>query len=151
MAAPVMILLSVFLYKFRNCLKSGTRSAVLYQIIFAAYFVFITIIPISYGFHIYDWKIIPVEKTATFNSLNEQDKIWLLGEFRGRYVFLKKSGIETSGIIETVSVDDVDRLNFDVKRAESLKYHMTMQSQSRIKSEANKVLDEMFINTVASE
>ena len=139
--------LGVFLYKYRGCLKRATRSSTIYQLIIAAYLVYLAIIPIAYGFHIYDWKIVPINNADLLStSETDQQSFWLLGEFGGKYVFLKKQGVEMRGIIETVDTEKLERLSFDAKRADSLKFHMTGRTADNYKDNANETLDAIFSN-----
>ena len=128
---PLVISLGIFLCFFYGRLAPNSKSRNIYYVVLVTYILFISIIPITFGFHLYDWKIVPVKDTHMIRKLlpeyeqhNMASRMWLLGKFGDKYLFFKKEGIEARGILEAFDDDHVTYLNFDPKRADSLRAQM---------------------------
>jgi len=128
---PMVFAFALFLYQFHGRLLEGSKSRTMYQMVFMAYLLFLTVVPIAFGFHLYDWKIVPIKEPQIIKNLISEDeqqaaslRMWLLGRFGDKYLFFKKAGIETRGVVEAFDEDQIKYLNFDPKRADSLRVQM---------------------------
>lgn len=133
LVVPVTVAVAAFLYRFRGCLKRGAPSREVYGFVLVAYLVFLAIVPIAYGMHLYDWKTVPVkepralgERYAEMATAGTGAEMWLVGEFGGRYVFLRKDRLTGEGIIEAVDTKEIKHLPLDLTRSGSLKYDMSI-------------------------
>lgn len=132
LVTPIVAVWAVFLYKQWKCLLPGCRGREFYGSILILYMVFLFIIPVTYGFYLYDVKIVPIKDAQLVGGQTDpaqggtNDEIWLLGEFGEKYVFFRKvkNKLSTQGIIETYDVKEIKHLNFDIKRSSTLKAHM---------------------------
>ncbi|MCK4815671.1 hypothetical protein KA005_07875, partial [bacterium] len=127
---PLLIINSIFLYRFRWCLKNKTKSHGLYQSFLFLFMVLLITIPISYGRHLYDWKIIPVKDSyKIFDDTKESFSggVWLLGRFNKQYFFLKKDDIKTKGIIKVFDESQIKSMNFALTEAASLRAEMELK------------------------
>jgi hypothetical protein len=131
--------MAIFIYRFWKCIGDTSKKREVLGVVFLLYFLFLSIIPITYGFYLYDLRIVPVKDahlvyTETENKAisGEKDTIWLLGEFGNKYVFFRKikNPIESQGIIETYDVSEIKHLNFNMRQASFLKMHMTYNVSS---------------------
>lgn len=126
LATPVVIAVAYFFYRFRGLLKQGSRSRCFYQLAVMVYAVFLAIIPVSYGFYLYDWKVVSLRDTRIIEETLAQGKdgasahsvvpffqIWLLGEFDDKYLFVTKENIYDEGIIQVIDKDQINQLSFD--------------------------------------
>lgn len=152
LTTPLAISLTVFLYRFRDCLKAGSRSRSVYGMLFMAYLIFLTIVPIAFGMHLYDLKLVAVKEpqllpgyAEKFTGGSSSHKVWLLGEFRNKYIFFTKSGYMKQGLIETFDIDQIKTLKLDPNRAASLRTQMANTSYNLQKSE--KIVLDDVLNT----
>lgn len=146
---PLAISLSVFLHRFRDCLKAGSRSRAAYGMIFIAYLIFLTIVPIAFGLHLYDLKLVAVKEPQSLPGYTEKVtdssssyKVWLLGEFRNKYIFFTKPGYMKQGVIEMFDIDQIKKLRLDPSRAESLRTQMA-DTSSYLPGSEKIVLDDV--------
>ncbi len=84
-------------------------------------------LPISYGQHIYDWRVTPILyaglsqesddllDTPVDHSSTDERELYLLGEFNNKYVFVRTSEQGPEGIVETIVSSQLHRLVFDVQ------------------------------------
>lgn len=136
LTAPVVIVSTAFLWRYRGCLRAhGGANRRFYEMMLAGYLVFVAVLPISYGFHLYDWRIVPVKQPAaltarldTAGDRPERMQAWLLGEFGGKYVFLTKTSPLSPGVLEAVAASDIKHLLLEPSRSVSLKEHLTPYS-----------------------
>ncbi len=132
--SPLVIVLSTFLYRYYGALKENPRIKLLYQLTAVIYAVFIALIPISYGLHLYDWKLVPIKDPLIISNVIARERgvdahdkvdaslrIWLLGQFDNKYFFFTKKGLSGEGTIEVVNENKISFLNFDPYRANSLR------------------------------
>jgi hypothetical protein len=151
MVMPIVIALALFLYHFRGRLLAGSKSRIAYQVTFVAYLLFLTIVPIAFGFHLYDWKIVPVEEPQVISNLISEDKpqtslrLWLLGRFGDKYLFFKKTGIKARGVVEVFDEEQIKFLNFDPKRADSLRAQMEESFDPSILNKGKKLLNQSLV------
>jgi hypothetical protein len=139
LTAPVVIVGAAFLWRYRGCVTlNGDANRRTYGLVAAAYLVYLAILPISYGFHLYDWRIVPVQNpTSSDSGLRVAEnapasfQAWLLGEFGGKYVFLAKAGPFAPGVLEAVAVSDVKHLLLEPSRSVSLKEHLVRHTDSK--------------------
>jgi hypothetical protein len=132
LATPVMIAAGAFLWQYRACLlNKGGPNRQLYEIVLVGYLLFTAILPISYGFHLYDWRIVPIKDAQQLAKQLHADQpvtpgmqAWLLGEFGNKYVFLTKASAADNGVLETVATDAVKHLYLEPSRSVSLKVHL---------------------------
>jgi hypothetical protein len=132
LVTPIIAVVSIFLYKHWKCLMPGCKGREFYGSILILYMVFLFIIPVTYGFYLYDVKIVPIKDSQLVSCKTDlvpdakDDEIWLLGEFGEKYVFFRKvkNSLSSQGIIETYDVKEIKHLNFDIKRTSTLKVHM---------------------------
>jgi len=133
LVTPMLVALGVFLYRFRGCFKSDSKSRACYQIALVISLVLLIIVPIAYGLHLYDWKIVPIREPHIIEKLMHKDKeetrsseLWLLGKFGDQYLFFKKvqakGRTSEEGVIEVLDADQVKYLNFDLLRVQSAEY-----------------------------
>ena len=136
LTAPVVIVSAAFLWRFRGCLATaGGANRRIYELMLGGYFVFLAILPISYGFHLYDWRIVPVKAPAALTARLDtaeagpaRMQAWLLGEFGGKYVFLTKTSPLSPGVLEAIAASDIKHLLLEPSRSVSLKQHLTPYS-----------------------
>lgn len=132
LTAPLVVVSAAFLWRFRGCLAAnGGANRRIYELMLVGYVVFLAILPISYGFHLYDWRIVPVKAPVTAadgvagaKRVPGEQRVWLLGEFGGKYLFLTKTGTESAGVLEAVAADDIKHLLLEPSRSFSLKAHL---------------------------
>lgn len=133
LVTPITAVLAIFLFMHWKSLKSDSKSQGIYIAILAVYFIFLSIIPITYGFYVYDLKIVPIKDPHLVRCISDQEKdssdndeIWFLGEFSNKYVFFKrlKNELRNQGIIEVYNAQEIKHLNFDIKQTSSLKVLM---------------------------
>ncbi len=141
LVVPITVAVAAFLYRFRGCLKSGASSREVYGFVLVAYLVFLAIVPIAYGMHLYDWKTVPVkepralgEHYAEAAASGAGAEMWLVGEFGSRYVFLRKDRYTGEGIIEAVDTKDIKHLPLDLTRSGSLKYDMANGTKTLVEA-----------------
>lgn len=132
LTAPVVIVSASFLWRYRGCLAvNGGANRRIYELMLAGYLVFLAILPIAYGFHLYDWRIVPVRDPAALAAqagATERGpagmQAWLLGEFGGKYVFLTKTSALSPGVLEAVAASEIKHLLLEPSRSVSLKEHL---------------------------
>jgi hypothetical protein len=133
LVTPITAILAIFLIMHWKSLKSDLKSQRLYIGILAVYFTFLSIIPITYGFYLYNLKTVPIKDARLVRCISDQVKdspdnaeIWFLGEFSNRYVFFKRSRneLKNQGIIEVYDAQEIKHLNFDVQQSSTLKVLM---------------------------
>lgn len=130
MVAPVVIVVGGFLIQFRASLSRDPGSRRAYGLMAASYIVFLAILPISYGFHLYDWRIVPVREPESLarqfpeGSQSSPALVWLLGEFGDKYIFLTKQDGLAGGVLQAVAVDQIKLMNLEPSRSVSLKQHL---------------------------
>ena len=148
--APMVFTLALFLFRFYGSLKLGSQIRITYQLVIMLYAIFLVAIPVAYGLYIYDWKIVPIKEThkvGVFFSENVKAdtsslRVWLLGEFGDKYVFFKKEKLGAQGVIEAFDVDEIKRLNFDPRRADSLRQQMEGRVQKAFLKGAQETLNQ---------
>jgi len=141
---PVIIVMSIFLYRYFGSLQKGPRIKLFYQVTAVIFVVFMAIIPISYGLHLYDWKLVPIKDpliisnviaeergTEPFNDDGIQYRVWLLGQFDNKYFFFTKKGLRGEGTIEVINENKISFLNFDPYHANSLRTEISVASELR--------------------
>jgi len=142
LVTPVIAIMAIFVYRSWKCLSPTSKRREILGFIFLFYLLFLSIIPITYGFYLYDLKIVPIKDPHLVRTLSGKkansvgkDEIWLLGEFGNKYVFFRKvkNPIETQGIIETYDVSEIKHLNFNMRQASTLKMHMTYDVPDPVK------------------
>jgi hypothetical protein len=133
---PMSLAVAIFLFKFYAALKPGSAGRGWYQFTALSFVVYLAVIPISFGMHLYDWKVVAVkdphvlgERYGTPNSTPKQ--MWFVGEFGGRYVFLRQDVSSPQRIFDSVDVKEIKQLNIDLRDTGSLKYLLeTLTTQS---------------------
>lgn len=131
---PLTIISGLFSYRFRNISWRDSKSKWTYTYFLITYVVFLVIIPISYGYHVYDWKLVPIkdptvvqsiikgeEETTQIMSDEFPEQIWLLGKFSDRYFFFAKTGYFGDNVIQFVNANRITHLTFDTKNTENLR------------------------------
>ena len=142
LVSPIVVILAIFLYRYRACLKPGSKSREIYGFILVIYFIFVSIIPITYGYYLYDLRIVPIKDPYLISSMSAKnhgtanddmsakghgpandEEIWLIRKFSDRYFFLRKveDSKKTRGIIEVYDIQKINHLNFDIERSSTLK------------------------------
>lgn len=140
---PVIVAGAIYLHRFQDSLKRGAPSREAYGFFLIAYVVLLTVVPIGYGMHLYDWKTVPVKEPqmlgASFRDAGPNPEtgsrgsdVWLVGEFGNRYVFLRKSRATGERIIEAVMTADIKRLPLDLTRSGSLKYDLSADTPALV-------------------
>lgn len=142
---PMIIAFGILLYRFRLCFSGGHKNRLFYRIAAVIYIVFFAIIPISYGLHLYDWKLVPVKDSGFFEEVTSAVKgesydapgeeslnVWLLGRFGDKYLFFTKKGENGDGIIEVINEGKIRRLNFDPGTSASLRYQMEKKVETSV-------------------
>lgn len=136
LTAPVVIVSASFLWRFRSCLTTnGGANRRIYELMLVGYVVFLAVLPISYGFHLYDWRIVPVRDSAALAArlggaecAPGEQMAWLLGEFGGKYLFLTKTSTLAPGVLEAVAANDIKHLLLEPSQSVSLKAHLARHS-----------------------
>lgn len=131
---PVVIVMSTFLYRFYGSLQEGPRIKLFYQVTAIIFMVFMAIIPISYGLHLYDWKLVTIKDPLIISNVIARERgsepltedgiqyrVWLLGQFDNKYFFFTKRGLSGEGTIEVINENKISFLNFDPYHANSLR------------------------------
>lgn len=128
---PVVLVVSYFLYHCRKVGKSDSYSSFAYRSALIIHIVFLGMIPLSYGTHLYDMTIIPIDEPEIekmlFGSQKETDgcidstqNAWFLGRFDDNYYFFTKRVLDGSDEekvdinIATLAVKKVEQMNFVV-------------------------------------
>lgn len=124
---PVMLVGGIFLYRFYDALKSRGRERSLYNLVALSYAVFLAIVPIAYGMHLYDWRAVGVKDPSSLGGRYSDptrvpEKMWMVGEFGGRYVFLRGENISARKVFDSIDSKDIKYLNLDLRDNPSLKY-----------------------------
>lgn len=132
--SPLLIVMSTFLYRYFGAMKESPRIKMLYQLTAVISLVFMALIPISYGLHLYDWKLVPIKDPRIISNIIERERgsavpdsddenlrIWLFGNFDDKYFFFTKRGLSGEGAIEVIDEDKINLLNFDPYKANSLR------------------------------
>lgn len=132
--SPLIIVMSTFLYRYFGALRESPRVKLLYQLTAVISLVFMALIPISYGLHLYDWKLVPIKDPQIISNVIERERgveapdmdnanlrIWLFGNFDDKYFFFTKRGLSGEGSIDVIDEDKINLLNFDPYRANSLR------------------------------
>ncbi len=141
LVTPVMIAGGAFLWQYRACLlnKDGPNRQ-LYEVMLAGYLLFLAILPISYGFHLYDWRIVPIKNAGLLAKQLRADQpvapgiqAWLLGEFGNKYVFLTKASATDNPVLEAVAIDSVKHLYLEPSHSVSLKVHLVRTTEKETK------------------
>ena len=154
---PMIIAFGVLVYRFWLRLDSGRKNRFYFQTAAAVYIVFFAIVPISFGLHLYDWKLVPVSDPGILEEVSSKGaaeidnvsdagslNIWLLGRFGNKYLFFTKKGETGDGLIEVVNEKKIRRLNFDPGSSASLRYQMEKKvepSVARFREEAGSAFE----------
>ncbi len=124
LVTPVAVSCGVFLYRRQGFLRSDVIRRVTYRLVLIASVVLIAVVPISYGFYIYDWRIVLVEEPVFLKAVGgsegediEPSKVMFLGRFEDRYVFLTEHGAQVTARIETLEQQAIKHLKFNLKRS----------------------------------
>lgn len=145
---PVSIVVGYFLYRFQSRIKISSDDSRrvkgwwAYLLTVLSYPVFLILIPIAYGKHLYDWPITRVKAMqysedvslshAGKKSANDNSEIWFLGQFGDRYVFLhdvKLKGVseiemKSEAVFVTLKVDQMKSLSFHAQQSMTLRKTM---------------------------
>jgi len=142
LVVPVVVAGALYLHRFQDSLKRGAPSREAYGFFLIAYVVFLTVVPIGYGMHLYDWKTVPVKEPQmlgpSFQDAGSNpgtgggSDVWLVGEFGNRYVFLRKNRATGERFIEAVTTSDIKRLPLDLTRSGSLKYDLSADTPALV-------------------
>lgn len=161
LTVPVIVALAVFIRRlFKNdSSKSQFGTAI------SLYILFVSILPISYGRYLYDIKAVPIsnpkrmyELSKITSDLTSSSKMWFLGRFGGKYLFLRKDNLitdpnvdirnialgRTEGVVESLNEADVKHMNFTLERADSLRSLMKASKAGVFEQEAQAVFDDIF-------
>jgi hypothetical protein len=147
-------------------LYKGDKSSGRFKAVFALFVVFVSIFPLSYGRYLYDIKAVPVNDPKRMYTLShiptdisETSKMWFLGRFGGKYLFLRKDNMgiaktgadlskitvgRTQGIVESLNEGDVKHMNFTLDRADSLRDLMKASKAGTFDLDALKVYNGIF-------
>lgn len=161
LTVPVVFALAVFIRRlFKNSASKGRLGAAVFL-----YILFVSILPISYGRYLYDIKAVPInnpkrmyELSNIKSDLSNASKMWFLGRFGGKYLFLRKDNLitdpkadihtialgRTEGVVESLNEADVKNMNFTLERADSLRSLMKASKTGVFVREAEKVFDDIF-------
>lgn len=144
LTTPLMIAGARFLYL---CGRAGLSKISVhrrYEIFVLGYALFVAAIPVVYGIHLYDWKIIPVRDpnfSVRPNAVSGgTDRYYLVGEFSGKYVFLRRNEFTSRWTIDTFMVDDIKHLKFDLQGSESLKNQIATGTGGSLRQDAARLL-----------
>jgi hypothetical protein len=156
---PVMVVVAIFLYRCWQCLDRQSKRRDIIRGIFIFYFVFVSMIPITYGFYVYDLRVLPISDPQIQAELEGGEPtgmgggIFFLGEFGDKYVFFRKMGnsIENKGIIETRNVQELKRLGFDIRRASSLRMLMTKDVPDQVKEKQKEQTMQWILEGLGKE
>jgi hypothetical protein len=161
LTVPMVIALGIFL---RQLYQYGERKGLL-RAALSLYIIFVSILPISYGRYLYDIKAVPINDPKRMYALSgiksdipESSKMWFLGRFGGKYLFLRKDNlltntnvdvskialVRTQGIVESLNESDVKNMNFTLERADTLRNLMKSSKKGAFEQEAQKVFNDMF-------
>lgn len=161
LTVPMVAALGLFLHRL---FKYGGRKSVA-RTALALYIIFVSILPISYGRYVFDIKAVPINDPQRMyalsginSDLSDSSKMWFLGRFGGKYLFLRKDNlftntnmdvskialVRTQGVVESLNESDVKNMNFTLERADTLRNLMKPSRRSEFAQEARKVFDDMF-------
>ncbi len=134
LATPIVIAGATLLWNFRRHALAWSKTGGLYKATAFGYLAFIAMLPIAFGFHLYDWRVVQVTHPTDEDILvlttaqNSQDvRIWLIGEFGGRYVFVQRNELDTVALIVARDKDEIERLAFDTDQILGLKVAIGIQ------------------------
>ena len=124
---PMSLVAAIFLYKYSAALKPGAAGRGWYQFTALSFVVYLAVIPIAYGMHLYDWKVVAVKEPRTLSERYNAPHVtpgqmWFVGEFGGRYVFLRQDADSPQRIFDSIDVKEIKQLNIDLREPGSLKY-----------------------------
>jgi len=162
LTVPVTVSFGLFLRR----LYKGTKNSGQFKAALSLFILFVSILPLSYGRYLYDIKAVPINDPKRMYALSniqtdipETSKMWFLGRFGGKYLFLRKDNMgiakkmtdlanvsvgRTHGIVESLNESDVKHMNFTLDRADSLREIMKSSKKGAFESDALKVYDEIF-------
>jgi len=161
LTVPVVIALGIFLVRLFRDGKSTSFVAITLSL----YILFVSILPISYGRHLYDIKAVPIsdpkrlyEVSGIKSDITKSSRMWFLGRFGGKYLFIRKDNLitnqpvdinnialdRTDGIVESVNEADVKNMNFALDRADSLRELMKPSKGGKFRQDAQQVFDTAF-------
>jgi hypothetical protein len=145
---PMSLTVAVFLFKFYGALRPGSAARGWYHFTALSFVVYLAVIPISFGMHLYDWKIVAVkdpralgERYAAPHSIPSQ--MWFVGEFGGRYLFLRQDASSPRRIFDSVDVKEIKQLNIDLRDTGSLKYLIETLNTQNVNQGYQIVADEL--------
>lgn len=140
LVTPMIVALAILMHRLHGLPKSG----IAYYMVMILCLAFFAIIPIAYGFYIYDWQLVRIKEPKIIEKLVPKEKqkttsacYWLLGRFGDEYLFFKKEGNEMEGVIESFDKEDIKYLNFNVKESDSLREQMALVKITDKKLEKN--------------
>lgn len=146
LVTPMVVALGILIYRFYGLLEPGSESRILYSIACIFYLAFLAIVPITYGLHIYGWKMVPIKEPQIIVNLLSKgetkaslaDEIWLLGQFGNKYLFFKTEKAEVKGIIVFIDEEKIDHLDFDPRKSECLTDVMERMARGDSKKQQDK-------------
>jgi hypothetical protein len=145
---PMTLAVAIFLFKFYPALKPGAAGRAWYQFTALSFVVYLAVIPISFGMHLYDWKVVAVKEPRALGERYEAPHItpsqmWFVGEFGGRYVFLRQDVNSPQRIFDSVDMKEIKQLNIDLRDTGSLKYLLESMDTQYVSQGHQIVADEL--------
>lgn len=107
--------------------KRDDISRLAYHLIAVMFACALVYLPISYGQYIYDWRVTPIVYAGLSNDSGDlletpiedgnvgERRLYLLGEFNDKYVFVRTTQEGPEGKVETFVSSEIHRLVFDVQ------------------------------------
>jgi hypothetical protein len=145
---PLILVVAVFLHRFRDALKSHLWDRGAYQLVALSFVVFLAIVPIAYGMHLYDWRTVAVKDPRALGGRYSDPsqapaRMWMVGEFGGRYVFLREDRSSTRKVFDSVASKDITHLNLDLRDSASLKYLLSDHKAEVAQQGRDFILEEL--------
>lgn len=146
---PLALVAGIFLFRFHATLKAATSERRMYQFVGIALVVYFAIIPIAYGMYLYDWRIVSVQDPRALGGRYEKEQfkpgeVWLVGEFSGRYVFLRADPDSSRRTFDTVDAKEINRLNLDPRITSTLKTKLEAEERRELRYQADaSIYDDM--------
>ena len=142
---PLALVAVAFLIRFRAALKAATPERAVYQFMATALVVYLAIIPIAYGMYLYDWKTVSVKDPRALGGRYETEEfapgeMWLVGEFSGRYIFLRADPYSSRRTFDAVDAKEIKRLNLDPRITSSLKRQLEAEDRRGYRAEASSAI-----------
>lgn len=156
---PVMVVGGIFLYRCWQCLDRQSKRREVMGTVFVFYFVFVSMIPITYGCYVYDLRVVRISDPQIRAELKgggptgEGEEIWFVGEFGNNYVFFRKTPnpAETPSVIETRNVQGLKRIGIDIRQASTLRMLMRENVPAQFKEKQKQETIEWILKDLGKK